>query len=86
MELADLILKSGQVILTETQNDSEIQPENSPALFGEVVAINQLTNSYELGDRVLFNADSSFRFTISGYTYYLTTENNIKLKYTYIAP
>ena len=83
MAVSDLILKVGQIILIETDNDSGFQPDNSSLLFGEVVSVNQLTNLYTVTDRVYFDSSTSQKFNISGIAYYLTTEDKVYLTYPY---
>lgn len=83
MAVTDLILKAGQIILTETANDSEFQPDNSSFTFGEVVSVNELTDMYTVGDRVYFDGVASTKFNISGVVYYLTTEDKVYLTYPY---
>jgi hypothetical protein len=86
MTVTDLILKNKQIIVTETSNDAEFQPDNSALLFGEVAVVNDLTEMYTVGDRVYFDASDSRKFLLNDVLYYLTTEDKIYLTYPYIAP
>ena len=86
MTVTDFILKNKQIIITETGNDAEFQPDNSALLFGEVVAVNDLTEFYTVGDRIYFDAGDSRKFLLNDVLYYLTTEDKVYLTYTYVAP
>jgi hypothetical protein len=86
MTITDFILKNKQIIITETGNDAEFQPDNSALLFGEVVAVNDLTEFYTVGDRIYFDAGDSRKFLLNDVLYYLTTEDKVYLTYPYVAP
>jgi|694.fasta_scaffold16404_3 hypothetical protein len=86
MTVTDFILKNKQIIITETGNDAEFQPDNSALLFGEVVAVNDLTEFYTVGDRIYFDAGDSRKFLLNDVLYYLTTEDKVYLTYPYVAP
>lgn len=76
MALADLTLKKGQLILTQTTG-AEVDLDNSPFLFGTVVAIADLSDMYEIADVVLFDPTAATKFQISGTDFFLTTEDKV---------
>ncbi len=83
MLVTDFILKSGQIVLVETSNDANFQPDNSSLLFGEVASVSQVSEMYSIGDRVYFDASDSIKFVMSDVYYYLTKEDKVYLTYPY---
>jgi hypothetical protein len=81
MGLEKLVLKNGQIALTELPRDAQdITLDNSPFLFGTIEAVNDLSDNYTVGSVVIFDATNALKFVFEGDYYFLITEDNIKLK------
>ena len=81
MGLEKLVLKNGQIALTELpRDDQNITLDNSPFLFGTIEAVNDLSDNYTVGSVVIFDATNALKFVFEGSYFFLITEDNIKLK------
>lgn len=75
--LIEIILKKGQVMLSETTGGSWVNLDNSAFLFGIVALVCELTDMYEIGDVVLFDPVGANIVVYADITYYLTTEDKL---------
>lgn len=80
MILSDLILKKGEIILTQTTLEQPLL-DNSPFLYGVVMSVSDLTDMYAVDDVVMFDAGTATKFFLDGGYYYLTTEDNVYLTF-----
>jgi hypothetical protein len=82
--MADLILKQGYVLLSQTISTLDLEMDNNSCLFGEVIAVNDLCELYAEDDIVLFDPVGCQIIRIDKMgtfvTYYLVREDNILLK------
>ena len=85
MVLSDLILKKGEIMLTQTLIEN-INLDNTPFLYGNVERVSDLTDMYAIDDKVLFDASAATKFTVDDEYYYLITEDNIYLTFINITP
>lgn len=51
---SDIVIPKGYVILLQSGNTVGFEMDNNSNLYGEVVAVNDLCESYAIGDIVLF--------------------------------
>lgn len=75
--LTEIILKTGQIMLTEVVGGSWVSLDNSAFLFGTVALVCELTDMYEIGDVVLFDPVGAKIVVYADITYYLTTEDKL---------
>lgn len=81
----DIVLKYKQIVLTQNAGSVvSIDLDNSPFLFGTVEVVNDLTDTYAVGDNVLFDSSNATKFRQGSIDYYLTTED--KVSFNEIAP
>lgn len=76
MALPDLTLNKGQIILTQTVPYG-IVLDNSAFQFGDVAIINDLSDRFTVGQKVLYDPAGSLRFNYDSVDYFLTTEDKI---------
>ena len=77
-----MILRKEQLIVVQKLNDKDDSPtlDNSPFLYGTVVAISQLQDLYRVNDVIIFDASNSTQFTLvsdPGYFYNLITTDAV---------
>ena len=75
MTLSDIILKKGEIMLTQVVIENI--PNNSPFIFGNVERPSDLSDMYAIDDKVIFDNSKSISLTIEDVNYFLTTEDNI---------
>lgn len=63
-------LRKEELIVEQVLNDKEDSPtlDNSPFLYGTVLAVSQLQDFYKVDDVVIFNAINSIQFTLASDT------------------
>jgi co-chaperonin GroES (HSP10) len=77
MAETQIILQRNQIILTQTESQLSITFDNSPYQNGEVVQINDLEDTYKVGDIVTYDPTGSTNFKYSGTDYVLITNEKI---------
>lgn len=82
----DIILNKGQILLTQTTSGLGIVMNNSPFINGTVELVNDLSDTWEVGDLVLFDPLEANKFSFDGDIFYLITEDKIFYKENYIPP
>jgi hypothetical protein len=85
MILSDLILKKGEIMLTQTIIEGTVL-DNSPFLYGIVQRVSDLSDMYAIDDYVMFDAGTATKFSLDGEYYYLTTEDNVYLTFINVTP
>ncbi len=86
MSVVPIILKKGQMILTEIISVAGFSYHNSPFKVGTITDINDLSDSYAEGDTVVYNPSEALSFKYSTTDYVLLMEDNIIYKYEPAAP
>ena len=51
---SDIVIPKGYIIVVQSVNTAGFEMDNNSNLYGEVVAVNDLCESYAIGDIVLF--------------------------------
>lgn len=80
MAVPNLILNKGQILLLESYSKQGIILTNNDFIFTNVMAINELSELYAVGDYVTFNPVDATLLIFDTDTYYLTTEDKIIFK------
>lgn len=75
-----LVLNKGQILLIESYSKQGIVLTNNDYIFTLVVAVNELSELYAVGDYVTFNPADATLLIYGNSTYYLTTEDRIIFK------
>ena len=89
MALSDLILKKGEVVvlLSASINDIVAADGGVALSFGTVQRVFETSDKTTVGDSVMFNIKSATPFmVISGNTFYLIKEDDIRFTETVISP
>lgn len=92
MALDGFILKKGQVVVTvDTASASGMLLGSSSLSYAYVEKVSALSDTYIVGDYVIFNTADAISFTfneegIGLIMYFLTTEDKIYLTEPFIAP
>lgn len=80
MAVPNLVLNKGQILLLESSSKQGIILTNNDYIFTNVMAINDLSELYAVGDYVTFNPVDATLLIFDNDTYYLTTEDKIIFK------
>jgi len=80
MAVPSLVLNKGQILLLESNSKQGIILTNNDYIFTNVMAINELSELYAVGDYVTFNPVDATLLIFDNDTYYLTTEDKIIFK------
>ena len=80
MTLSDIILKKGEIMLTQI-NIENIFLDNTSYIYGNIERVNDLSDMYAIDDKVLFDADNATKFTVDGEYYYLVKEDDVYLTF-----
>lgn len=80
MAVPSLILNKGQILLLESYSKQGIILTNNDYIFTNVMAVNDLSELYAVGDYVTFNPVDATLLIFDNDTYYLTTEDKIIFK------
>ena len=86
MALPDITLQKGQVLLIGVESNTGIVMDNSPYLFGYIAMVNDLSDSFNAGEYILFDPKGADKFLFDNVNYYFTTEDKIRFKENYIPP
>lgn len=76
MTLSDIILKKEQILIRQIIIEN-IYLDGSAFLYGNVEIANDLSDMYNIDDKVMFNPSNATRFTINDILYHLTTEDQV---------
>jgi hypothetical protein len=85
MTLSDLILKKGQILISQIIIEN-IYLDGSAFLYGNVEIANDLSDMYDIDDKVMFNPSNATRFSIDDTLYHLTTEDQVYSTFINITP
>lgn len=80
MAVPSLVLNKGQILLLESNSKQGIILTNNDYIFTNVMAVNDLSELYAVGDYVTFNPVDATLLIFDNDTYYLTTEDKIIFK------
>jgi len=81
MAAPNIILEQGYILLQQTDESKlGITMTNNNFLFAEVVAVNDLSEKYNLGDFVLFNPLGATLLVYDDESFFLITEDKIIFK------
>jgi hypothetical protein len=87
MALTDFILKKGQIVMTtDVYSASGMFLSAPPFTYGYVEKVNDLCDSYKVGDYVIFDPTKAIKFTFDNVYYYLIEEQYALLIEPFIAP
>lgn len=80
MPLSDIILGSGQLLITPLSSASVAINFGQPNLsYGTVRLVNQLSDQYQIGQKVLYNNVGQISVTYAATSYFIISESSIKL-------
>ena len=80
MAVPDIILNKGEILLQQTNGQLGIELDNSSFLNATVVAVNDLTDSFEVGQFVLFSPKDELIIKYDNTDYHLVPETSIKYR------
>jgi len=81
MAAPNIILEQGYILLQQTDESKlGITMTNNNFLFAEAVAVNDLSEKYNLGDFVLFNPLDATLLVYDDESFFLITEDKIIFK------
>jgi len=75
-----LVLNKGQILLIQNPPKQALVLTNTDYISTLVVAVNNLSELYTVGDYVTFNPSGATLINYDSITYYLTTEDKIIFK------
>ena len=75
--MPDYILHKGDVIVQQAASISNTTLSNPYLVFGEVINVSDLCDSYSAGDIVLYDSRNQLELQQSSQTYYLIKEKDI---------